>query len=184
MTAVLSHDAPVLKIALTGNPAARLFGVPFLLVGAYMAYQLAFGIADIATGRAALGEMLAGTLVLVLFTGAFLVPGWVLTFARARVEIDRTARRVTSVRDFRVYAMRDMRPLSDFDRIEVDVLSVGSNKYSAGNYQVELASPNRKNVVVGLFGKGDEAFRYGQELGRLIGLPIDDLRHVERDFNE
>ncbi|HEX7779059.1 MAG TPA: hypothetical protein VF424_07475, partial [Vicinamibacterales bacterium] len=64
------------------------------------------------------------TVVLTVMTAAFLVPGWLLVFSRARVEIDRVARTVTAIRDFRVYQLRERRALSEFDRLEVDRLKV------------------------------------------------------------
>ena len=175
-----------MRIPLNTGMAARLFGVPFLVAGAYLLYQLAGAIADLATGRAAVSEMLAGTLVLVVFTAAFLIPGWLLWFARARVEIDRSARSVTYTRDFLVYQHHDVRPLADFQQVEVDQLSVSSNRQSRGrpSYQVELAAANRKNVVVGLFDGGDEALAFGRELAAVIELPVSDRRYVERDSDE
>ena len=179
-------DGPSIRIALAGTLAAKLFGLPFLLVGAYMAYQLAGGIADIASGRAAMTEMLAGTIVLVIFTAAFLIPGWLLVFSSARVEIDRAARSVTSIRDFRIYQQRTVRPLTEFTRLEVDHLSVSSSRQSKGkaSYQVELAGDHRKNVVVGLFDDDEEAVTFAREVGGVLDLPVDDRRNVERDSDE
>jgi hypothetical protein len=83
------------RIALTGNVTAKLFGLPFLLVGGYLAYQLTGGIVDLFTGRAAITEMLVGTLLLLIVAAAFLIPGVAAHVLAAQIEIDRTARTVT-----------------------------------------------------------------------------------------
>jgi hypothetical protein len=81
------------RIALTGNVTAKLFGLPFLLVGGYLAYQLTGGIVDLFTGRAAITEMLVGTLLLLIVAAAFLIPGWLLMFSRHKSRsIERPAR--------------------------------------------------------------------------------------------
>jgi hypothetical protein len=175
-----------MKIALTGGLAARFFGVPFLAVGGYLAYELAGGIADLLVGRAAIAEMFAGTVLLLIMTGAFLIPGWLLTLSRAHVEIDPTARTVTYGRDFRVTQWRQVRSLSEFDRVEVDLLSVSSSHRSNGKraYQVELAADDRSNVLVGLFDDGEDALAFGHRLGASIDLRVDDLRGVEPETDE
>jgi hypothetical protein len=184
VTTRVLQDGGRVRIPLNTGIAARLFGIPFLAAGAYLLYQLAGGVVDLLTGRAAVSEMLVGTLILIVFTAAFLMPGWLLMFSRARVEIDRSARSVTCTRDFRVYQRDDLRPLADFRQIEVDRLSVSSNRQSRSSYQVELAAANRNNVVVGLFDDGDEALAFGRELAAVIELPVSDRRHIERDGDE
>src|SRR5262245_19257383 len=130
--------------------------------------------------------MLAGTLLLVVMTAAFLIPGWLLIFSRAAVEIDRSHRTVTLTRDFRIYQRRDVRQLSEFERVELDHLTVSTNRQSTGKptYQVELAARNRKNVVVGLFDDGDAALTFGRQLAGMIELPIGDLRNIEPEHAE
>ena len=186
MNTPLVVDGTHLKTRLDAPLAARLFGLPFLLVGVYLAYQLAGGVADLVAGRAAIGEMLAGTLLLFVMTAAFLIPGWLLVFSRAAVDIDRAARSVAYVRDFRVYQWRQVHQLSAFERLEVDRLSVSPNRQSTGKaaYQVELAARNRRNVVVGLFDDGDAALAFGRELAAVIELPLVDRRRVEPDAGE
>jgi hypothetical protein len=182
VSTVLTEDDAVLKITMTGDLTARLFGVPFLVVGGYLGYQLAGGIFDLLTGRADIAEMLPGTLVLLVVALAFLLPAWLLLFSRATVEIDRAARSVTYVRDFRIHQHRQARALSEFTRVEVDLLSVSPNRQSRGRaYQVELAGRNRQDVVVGVFDAGEDALAFGRRVGEFIGLPVEDLRQVERD---
>jgi hypothetical protein len=186
VSTVLVQDGAVLKIGLTGDRAARLFGLPFLVTGGYLGYQLAGGIVDLLTGRAPVLEMLPGTLVLLVVALAFLTPAWLLLFSRANIEIDRAARSVTYVRDFRIHQLRETRALSEFARIEVDLLSVSPNRRSRGRraYQVELASLHGQNVVIGVFDAGDDALAFGRRVGDVIGLPAEDLREVERDARD
>ena len=181
MRTELIDEGGVVRVDVGTSMAARLFGLPFMLIGGYLAYQLAGGLVDLATGRAALSEMLVGTILLAIVTAAFLVPGWLLMFSKARVEIDRNTRTVTYVRDLRVYQHAEKRALSEFDRVEVDLLSVAPNRQSRGRaYQVELAGRHRRNVVVGLLDDGDEALTFARRIGALIGLPVNDRRDVER----
>ena len=56
MNTSLVVDGTHLRTTLDAPLAARLFGLPFLLVGGYLAYQLAGGVADLVAGRAAIGE--------------------------------------------------------------------------------------------------------------------------------
>jgi hypothetical protein len=186
MSTVAGQDGADLRLELPVPAAARLFGVPFLLVGGYLGYHLGAGILDLLTGRAALSEMLVGTLLLVVLAAAFLIPGWLLVFARARVEIDRAARTVTYVRDFGLYRRAEVRPLSEFSAIEVDVLTVSSSRRSGAPdaFQVELAGSNRRNVVIGLLDDGEEAVAFGHRMGVTLGLPVSDLRHIDRPGDE
>jgi len=186
MNTSLVVDGTHLRTTLDAPLAARLFGLPFLLVGGYLAYQLAGGVADLVAGRAAIAEMLAGTLLLILMTAAFLVPGWLLVASRAFMDIDRATRSVTYTRDFRVYQWRNVRQLSEFDCIEVDHLTVSTNRQSSGkaSYQIELAARSRKNVVVGLFDDGKAALTVARELSSAIDLPVVDRRDAEPEFDE
>lgn len=185
MNTSLTVDGTHLRTTLNAPLAARLFGLPFLLVGGYLAYQLAGGVADLAAGRAAIAEMFAGTLLLIVMTAAFLIPGWLLVASRAFRDIDRAARSVTYTRDFRVYQRRDVRPLSEFDRIEVDRLTLSTNRQSTKpSYQIELAARIRQNVVVGLFDDGDAALAVAGELSRAIDLPVVDRRDAEPASDE
>jgi len=182
MSTVLIEDGTPLTVVLRGDTTARLFGAPFLLVGGYLGYQLAGGVLDLLTGRAPVAEMFVGTLLLAIVTAAFLVPAWLLIFSRARIEIDRTARTVTYVRDLRIYQRRQQHALSEFDRIDVDLLSVSPNRRSNSRaYQVELAGSRPGTIPVGVFDDGEQALMFGHRLGAMIGLPAADLRFIERD---
>jgi hypothetical protein len=166
-----------MKIAMRGDLTARLFAGPFLVVGVYLTYQLVGGIADLLAGRAAVTEMLAGTVLLLIVALAFLVPGWLLMFSRARVEIDRTAGEVRSVRDFRIYQQREAHALPQFERVELDLLSVAPNRRSKGRraFQVELARRSGRNLLIGVFDDHDEALRFGRQVAGFLDLGCDDL---------
>lgn len=186
MSTQLTDDAGAIAITMGTNWPARLFGLPFLLVGLWLGHHLVEGVLDLANGRATVSEMFVGTLLLTVVTAGFLVPGWLLIASRARVEIDRMKGTVSSVRDLRVYRQVRSRPLSDFSRLEVDVLTVSSNssRGSRSGYQVELAALNRKNQRVGLFDAGDHAMSHARRLGALIGVPVEDRRDVEAPAEE
>ena len=50
MTTVMTDDAGPIRIVLGGGGAARLFGVPFLVVGLWLGRYLVLGLIDFATG--------------------------------------------------------------------------------------------------------------------------------------
>lgn len=102
-------------------------------------------------------------------------------FSRGRVEIDRVARTVGYVRDLRVYQHRARHNLTDFDRIEVDIVRSSSNQSKARVYKAELAGGRPTKVTVGLFDSATEALAGAQHLGTMLGLPIRDLCDVERE---
>jgi len=181
VSTVFIEDRDPLTIRLSGGLAARLFGLPFLLVGGYLGFHLAGGVLDLLTGRASLSEMLAGTVLLLVVTAAFLVPGWLLVASRARIEINRMRGTVSYVRDLRIYEHREQRPLSEFTRIEVDLLSVRPNQQPRGrSYRVELAGATKGKVTAGLFDAREDAIAFAQRLGALIGLPAEDVSERER----
>jgi hypothetical protein len=181
MTTVIHEDANPLTIELRGGGAARLFGLPFLAIGLYLGYHLILSVYYVVTGQVPITDVLIGIPLLVIFTAAFLVPGWLLMFSRGRVEIDRVARTVDYVRDLRVYQHRARHKLTDFDRIEVDIVRTSSNVSKARVYQAELAGNRPTKVTVGLFDSAAEALAGAQRLGGMLGLPVKDLCDVERE---
>ncbi len=88
MSTVMTDGAGTIRIVLGGGGTARLFGVPFFLVGAWLGYHLILGLFQLVTGTSGV-EMIPGTILLLIMTAAFLLPGWALLVARAVVEIDR-----------------------------------------------------------------------------------------------
>jgi hypothetical protein len=184
LATTITTDAGPIRIVLGSGAAARLFGVPFLVLGGWLGYELTLGLVDFAKGRSG-SEMIPGTVLLMLFTLAFLVPGWLLLVSRATVEIDRSQGTVTTVRDLRLYRHRIVRKLSEFSSIEVDVLTTSPNQpRRRSGYQVELAGATRRNQVVGLFRGADEALEFGKQLSTMIGLPVADYRDTDRPQDE
>ena len=158
MSTHVTESGGTIEITLSGGTAARLFGAPFLLAGAYLAYNLVLGLVELVTGRAAIAEVFFGTVILLVMTAAFLVPGWLLVASRARVDIDRTSRRLVSIRDLRVYQHRQERSLDEFSAISVDRLGASRTRQSSvRSWQVELTAPTRKNQVIGLFDDDEDA---------------------------
>ena len=178
MSTLVTDEGHATTITLAGPPTARLFGLPFLLVGVYLLFQWLGGVADIVRGRAGLGEMAVGTILLLLVALAFVVPGWMLTLAQSRVTIDHAAHTVTTVRDLRVYKHRATHPLSAFDRLDVAHLSVGSRPGASrtAQFQVELAGAGSTTVLVGLFDDDGDALAFGRQLASRLALPVHDRR--------
>ena len=184
MSTHVTERGGTIDISLSGGTAAKLLGAPFLLAGGYFAYHLALGIVELATGRADVGEMLPGTLILIVMTAAFFVPGWLLAASRARIEIDRTRRRVVAIRDLRVYQHRHERALDDFTAIVVDRLGSSRTQSSVRSWQVALTNKARKNQVIGLFDNDQEALPFARRIGLATGLPVNDARDRERESDD
>jgi len=179
----MTDDGAGIRIVLGGGGWARLFGVPFLLAGLWFGYYLVLGLLDFVTGTAGV-EMIPGTILLIVMTAAFFLPGWMLVASRAVVEIDRASGTVVVVRDLRFYQHRHERQLSEFSAIEVDLLSTAPNSRTSRAFQVELAAASRRNQVVGLFDVGEAAVKHGERLSLLIGLPLADRRFTEAPADE
>jgi hypothetical protein len=180
----ISETGGRIEITMDGGGAARLFGLPFLAAGAYFAYNLILGMIELVTGRAALSEMAVGTVLVIIMTAAFLVPGWLLVFSRGKVAIDRTARTVESIRDLRVYQLRERRSMDEFDAIAVDRSRSSGSRGSARVFKVELLSATRKKVLIGVFDEGDDALSFARRLSTATGLPVDDARERELSDEE
>ena len=174
----MTEAAGQIRIVLGGGGAARLFGVPFLLVGVWLGYYLVLGLMSFVNGTSGV-EMIPGTILLIVMTVAFFLPGWMLVASRAVVEIDRTRGTVKVARDWRFYQHHHERRLSEFSVIEIDLLSTAPNKRNNRAFQVELAAESRNNQVVGLFDDGEAALKHGQHLSALVGLPLVDRRFTE-----
>lgn len=183
MSTVVTDGAGTIRIVLGGGGAARLFGVPFLLAGLWFGYYLILGLIGFATGESGL-EMIPGTILVIIMTAAFFLPGWALLFSRAVIEIDRARGTVSVVRDLRFYRHRHERKLAEFSAIDVDLLSTAPNKRNSRAFEVNLAAHARANQVIGLFDDADEALRHGQQLSGLLGLPLQDHRYVDRPSDE
>lgn len=182
MSTVVTEEGHTITVLLAGPPTARLFGLPFLLIGVYLLLQWLQGVADIVRGRATLGEMAFGTILLLLVTLMFLVPGWLLTLGRSTIVVDTAARTISTVRDLRLYQMRDTRALSEFDRVEIAYLSARASGASASQkeqYQVEFAGDGAR-ALVALFDTSGDATMFGRRLADRVGLPVDDRRERER----
>ena len=183
MSTVTTDGAGTIRIVLSGGGAAQLFGVPFLLAGLWFGYYLILGLMSFVTGDSGL-EMVPGTILLIIMTAAFFLPGWALLFSRAVVEIDRARGIVSVVRDLRFYRHRHERKLAEFSAVEVDLLSTAPNKRNTRAFEVNLAAESRGNQVIGLFDDADEALRHGQQLSGVLGLPLKDHRYVDRPADE
>jgi hypothetical protein len=183
MATVTTHAAGKVRIILGGGGTARLFGLPFLLAGLWFGYYLVLAAIGFVRGESGV-EFVPGTILLIVMTAAFFLPGWMLVASRAVVEIDREHDEVNVVRDLRFYQHRHERRLSEFSEIDVDLLSTAPNDRTSRAFQVELAAESRKNQVVGLFDDGEEALEHGEQLSGLTGLPVVDRRFTEPPADE
>lgn len=183
MSTVMTEGPGEVRIVLGGGGAARLFGVPFMAAGLWFGYYLVLSLWSFVTGASG-AEMIPGTILLIVMTAAFFLPGWMILAARAVVEIDRTSGTVKVARDLRFYQHRHERRLSEFSALKVDLLSTAPNKRNRNAFEVELVAASRKNQVVGLFDDGDAALAHARQLSAAIGLPVLDERFVEPSADE
>lgn len=167
-----------------GVGAARLFGLPFLAVGAYFGYQFLDGVLHP-------GELTwAGWTLLPLMAAVFLVPGWILVAGRRRTRIDSARREVIRELDYIVYTHRTTYRVTHDSHVMLRY-EQGSTSSTRGaittststrfDIHVYVETPGQPPVLIGLFA-GDQktdALAFAGKAAAFLTLPVKD-RLVER----
>jgi len=151
-----------------GVGAARLFGVPFLLTGAYFAYQFAAG--------ALQGELLVGGWTLLpLITAAFLVPGWILVVGRRRTVLESARREVIQEMDYLVYTRRIASPVRSDSHVMLRY-EQGSKDSNRVDIHVYVDNAAQRPALIGLFtgGQKTEALAFAARAAAFLSLPVRD----------
>ena len=115
-----TEEAPGrLRISLRVPIAGRLFGLPFVAVGAYFAWQAAGAVGDAlrpGTGIT-LGAALPGAIVLSALGLLFGLPGFLLVLFRSTNVVDGPAGTFRQEKDFRLFRRASTTALSELVRV-------------------------------------------------------------------
>ncbi|MFI5181535.1 MAG: hypothetical protein ACHQPI_09110 [Thermoanaerobaculia bacterium] len=98
---------------------ARLFGLPFLLVGLWFLMQFLGGAADVLNGEVPFSGAAVGLAAILLVAVVFGLPGFLILLLRRYVVLDATTRTVQEVKDFRLMKRAHQTPFSEFREVLV-----------------------------------------------------------------
>ncbi len=167
-----------MTITQAGPGIARLFGVPFIVVGGYFLYQFLDGVLHP-------GELtIAGWILLPLMTAAFLVPGWLITMFRKRATIDATAREVSEEYDFLVYTHRTKTSIPSNAHILMRY-ERGSERRTRGAFFTSVRTgfllpvyltAGKREVLLALFGDREKpaALTFAQRVATFLRIDVQD----------
>ena len=160
-----------------GVNAARLFGVPFLVFGGYLAYEFV-------DGALQPGELtLAGWFGLPLISAVFLVPGWILIAGRKRTRIDRARREVIEEFDYLVYTRRTVSAMSADSKVLLRY-EEGSTSSTRGtvttrtstryDIHVYVTDAGKSMPLIGLFTdrQKPEALAFAAKAAAFLGIGV------------
>jgi hypothetical protein len=181
-------DGNTIRIETAVPLAARLFGLPFLAMGVYVAYNLAMSVSEVLHGTGTAKEMIGGQLLMTVFMLSFGVPGATLVFGRRNVNIDRGRRSIGEVRKLSFFSLRTATvPLEDVKlvratlRLDQDMLAgvkvpgVTDANQTGPGYDVELIDGKGVKVMLaGMFSGAADAVTFSKELARALPLPFED----------
>src|SRR5262245_2570797 len=180
------EDGPsAIVVEQRGSWIVRLFGLPFLGVGGNLLYQIADGVrhADLTV---------AGWIGLPLAAATFLVPGWLLCFARRRTRLDLAERAMTEELDLVVFRRRKAHavPAAATVRVRHELRRTGSDGAGGSRNHlfcpVELElEPGRYALVAEFDGQEDEdALQLARRVRALFGIRVRDERKKDGETIE
>lgn len=171
---------------------ARLFGLPFLAVGAYFLYHLLGALYDYGSHGTSTSffKNLPGTLLLVFMIVAFAVPGILLIFFAKEVALDVKNQEVTETVDFLLYQKRTNHSLNLFTKVIAreernDTRKNGLTAKTTYTYPVVLATNTAVEVIVTVSTIEEEAEFFALKLSKFISKTyennMDPETHSPRD---
>lgn len=119
---------------------ARLFGLPFLLIGLWFLIQFLGGAVDVIRGQVNFGDSVAGLAGILLATAVFGLPGFLIFFLRRYVVLDAGAESVAEVKDFLLTKSARAMPFSTFREVLVHWEESGGSGGRANEKSVWLAT--------------------------------------------
>lgn len=158
--------------------AARLVGVPFLLVGAYFGRFFFEGLFD---G----GLTIAGWIVLPLLMVGTALPGWCLLVWRRRARLDNAKKEAAEELDFIIFKRRWAAPVTSDSvvRLRFEQGSTSSTQgavttHSTTRYDihVDVVTPGQKDTMIGLFAEAQkaEAMELAKKAAAFLGITVKD----------
>lgn len=120
--------------------AARLFGLPFLLIGLWFLMQFLGGARDVLEGQVDFGDSAAGLAGILLAATVFGLPGFLIFFLRRYVALDAGKQVVEEVKDFLVTKSVRTAPFSDFRDVLVRWEESGGSGGQGNEKSVWLAT--------------------------------------------
>ena len=154
-----------------GVVVARLFGVPFLAAGGYLAYQFLGGVLHP-------GELTwAGWTLLPLMAAVFLVPGWILVAGRRRTRIDSVRREVVEEMDYLVYTRRVVSRVTSDSHVMLRY-EQGSKGSTSTRYDIHVYvdTAGQRPALIALFSDGQktEALAFAGKAAAFLSIPVRD----------
>jgi hypothetical protein len=180
------EDGPAaIVVEQRGSWIVRLFGLPFLGVGGNLLYQIADGVrnADLTA---------AGWIGLPLAAATFLVPGWLLCFARRRTRLDLAERAMTEVLDLVVFRRKKTHavPAGAKVRVRHELRRTGSDSGGGSRNHlfcpVELELEAGRHVLVAEFDgtQAEDALQLARRVAALFAIRVRDERKKEGETIE
>ena len=179
MNSTWTRDGARLTVQFPVSRVVRLFGLPFLAVGAYFTWSLVLALVDALRGETHLAETAAGLVLALLIALTFGVPGVLLVFARARVCVDAAARRVEEVKQFGPYRYASATPLSRMVSVRVVRRDPASSTRTTSSFHVELLDVAGRATLLGLYDEVGPAVALGRHVSTLVALPLEERTDID-----
>ncbi len=158
---------------------ARLFGLPFLLIGLWFLIQFLGGARDVLRGQADFGDSVAGLAGILLAATVFGLPGFLIFFLRRYVVLDAGTQSVAEVKDFLVRKSFRTMPFSGFREVLVRWEESGGSGGKANEKTVWLATvrlvrTDGKDLFLSHDTNGLASLDLAQKAAALANLPLRD----------
>ncbi len=158
---------------------ARLFGLPFLLIGLWFLMQFLGGAMRVLKGEVPFDDSAAGLLALLFMAAVFGLPGFLIFSLRRYVALDAGTQTVEEVKDFLLTKSAKRTPFSAFREVLVRWEESGGSGSASHGRSIWLATVHlvRKNET-SLFLSHDPSVAVALDLGRkaaaVTNLPLRD----------
>lgn len=193
MQTAMQTDGTKIRIETPVPPAARLFGVPFLALGLYVAWNLLMSVAAVMNGQVTADQAGGGQFLTAVFLLASGVPGAALVFGQRFLVIDRAGPgSAGETRKLGFFRLRTATvPLAPAKLVraarQTDAGLAGAILKAAGrdpgpSYEVVLIDgAGFKMFVAAAYGTAEEAARFGKKLALTLSLPFENQTVSEPD---
>lgn len=159
--------------------AARLFGLPFLLIGLWFLMQFLAGSWDVLRGQVNFGDSVAGLVGILFMATVFGLPGFLIFFLRRYVALDAGTQLVEEVKDFLVTQHARTAPFSDFREVLVRWEESGGSEKKANDVSIWLATvrlvrADGKDLFLSHDTNGLASLDLARKAAAILQLPVRD----------